>query len=83
MNTKHEYFYQVQMQMFVLDVDYCDFIVWNKKRVLIARTFKDNQVWNEEYPKTEEFFKQVLLPELLGCYYSKEKREKLKSKKKG
>lgn len=83
MNTKHEYFYQVQMQMFVLDVDYCDFVVWNKKRVLIARTFKDNKFWNEEYPKTEEFFKQVLLPELLGCYYSNQKREKLKSKKKG
>lgn len=35
MNVKHHYYYQVQMQMFVAEVDICDFVVFNPKKILI------------------------------------------------
>lgn len=70
MNTKHQYYFQVQMQMFVADVLYCDFMAWNDSNHIIVRVEKDQSFWNNEYPKTTTFFYDVILPELLECYYS-------------
>lgn len=71
MNRKHQYYYQVQMQMYVLDVNYCDFVAWNKLKLLTIRVLKDQAFWDVEYPKTTIFFYQVILPELLGMYYTR------------
>lgn len=71
MNKKHQYYYQIQMQMFVSDVAYCDFVVWNNSETLIVRCLKDTIFWEQEYPKTTSFFYKTILPELLGSIYSR------------
>lgn len=71
MDNKHAYYYQIQMQMFVLNCDHGDFMLWNSNECILIRVEKDDIFWNSEYPKVVKYFETILLPELLGCYYSK------------
>ena len=71
----HAYYYQVQTQLFVSDVEYCDFCVCTFKDdetgVHTERIFKDVQFWNGCVIKAQTFFKTCLLPELLGKWYTR------------
>lgn len=77
----HEYYFQVQMEIFLCDVQYCDFIVWSPTFSIIIHILIDPEFWAEQYLKTVLFYKKVLLPELLGTFDSNQKREKKKGKK--
>ena len=71
----HAYYYQVQTQIFVCNVDYCDFCVCTfsgdeESTIHIKRVFRNNNFWKDHcVPKAEAFFKTCLLPELLGGWY--------------
>lgn len=71
----HEYYYQVQMLIFVTNSDFCDFVVWQPppSAAIVKRVFKNEPFWQEKYAKASDIFQKVLLPELLGNYYSKKK----------
>lgn len=75
LTVEHEYYYQVQMEMYLTEVDYCDFVVWNPKHIITVRVKKNEDFWNEKYEKATEFFKKVLLPELYACYFSRKKKQ--------
>ena len=73
----HSY-YQVETQMFVRDVEYSDFCVCtfasdtcSKENVHIERMHKDTDFWQECVPKVELFFRNCLLPEVLGKWYTR------------
>ncbi|KAJ6647997.1 hypothetical protein Bhyg_03222, partial [Pseudolycoriella hygida] len=55
-DTKHEYYYQVQMEIFLADAEYCDFIVWSPKTLICIRVYKDNVFWEAEIEKAAQFF---------------------------
>lgn len=38
------------------DVQYCDFVAWNKSKDIIVRVERDVEFWDREYPKTTLFF---------------------------
>ena len=73
----HAYYYQVQTQIFVCNVDYCDFCVCTfsgdeESTIHIERVFRNNNFWKDHcVPKAEAFFKTCLLPELLGGWYTR------------
>lgn len=71
----HAYYYQVQTQLFVRDVEYCDFCVCtfngDESGIHIVRIFKDEQLWNDCVIKAKAFFKTCILPELLGKWYTR------------
>lgn len=78
LKVDHEYYYQVQMQIFVTNAEYCDFVVWQpqgNQPTIIVRVFKDEPFWLTAYAKATTFFTKVLLPELLGSYFSRQKRK--------
>lgn len=77
----HEYYYQVQMEMVLCDVEFCDFVVYNPKTTLILRIRRNYEFWNIEYEKTKKFHQKVILPELLGTFYSRNKREAEKTRR--
>ena len=66
----HAYYYQVQTQIFVTDVKYCDFCVCTFNRdatgIHIERIFRDEKFWSNCVDKAQIFFKTCILPELLG-----------------
>ena len=59
------YFAQVQGQMAVLSVKYCDFFVYTKHGFLMDRVNFDNTYWNNLLVKLERFWKQFIAPEML------------------
>lgn len=74
LKTGHEYYYQVQMAMFVTKAEFCDFVVWNPIKYIRIRVYKDEPFWDTQYTTASIFFRKVLLPELLATYYTKKKQ---------
>ena len=77
LDHSHSYYYQVQTQIFVCEVDYCDFVVCtfpenqHEPDIHIERIFADEQFWSECIEKSSHFFKVCILPEILGRWYSR------------
>lgn len=66
----HPYYKQVQMQIFVTDAEYCDFVVWTLKDCVVLRVAPDPQLWSALLKKAQQFFECVCLPELVSCYFT-------------
>lgn len=66
----HGYMYQVQTQMRVAEVTYCDFVVWTPQEVFIQRIVFDDIFFDEAYLKVVNFIKTGVLPELLGKWFT-------------
>ena len=75
LNKNHQYYYQVQCQLLVTGREYCDFIVWTKKDLFVERISVDNTVCKEISDKSQLFFRRVILPELIGKFYSRPLQE--------
>ena len=71
---QHSYFYQVQTQLFVSDLEYCDFCVCtfsdDDTGLHIERIHKDQTFWDSCVAKVDVFTRTCILPELLGKWYS-------------
>ena len=66
LSSTHEYYTQIQGQLFVCDQAYCDFICWTPQGIFIERIKKDVAFWEEMQPNLERFFKDVLLPRMMA-----------------
>ena len=77
LDHSHAYFYQVQTQLFVCDVEYCDFCVCtfasdqDESTLHIERIYRDETFWDECVAKVKPFFMTCLLPEILGKWYTR------------
>ncbi|XP_067678814.1 uncharacterized protein [Haliotis asinina] len=63
----HKYYTQVQLQMYVHDVSYCDFVVYTNIDMVIARIPRDIAFCASLVSKCENFFFKHVLPELISC----------------
>ncbi|KAJ4929158.1 hypothetical protein JOQ06_004777 [Pogonophryne albipinna] len=66
LDRRHAYYHQVQAQLHVFDVDYCDFVVWTKNDLFVERIVRDVDLWDNIIPRVESFFRLCVLPEVLG-----------------
>ena len=77
LDHKHAYYYQVQTQMFVCNVEYCDFCVCTFPESVdefspyVERIFRDIEFWEDCVEKAKHFFTVCLLPEILGKWYTR------------
>lgn len=71
MVRSHDYYYQVQTQIFVVGADYGLFLVWSKTEYLTIRVEKDQNLWTDCLLKSKLYFERIILPEILGNYYLK------------
>ena len=74
----HSYYYQVQTQLFVCSVDYCDFCVCTFATTkdgdfppYIEHIVRDNKSWETCIMKAKQFFATCLLPEVLENWYTR------------
>ena len=72
----HAYYYQIQTQLFVCNVDYGDFCVCTfptgaDPSLHVERISPDPDLWSSCIEASTQFFKFCLLPELLGNWYTK------------
>ncbi len=67
----HTYFFQVQSQMHMCDVQFCDFVVWTSHGIHIERIKAATDFFQATVDKVSQFYKYGVLPELIGKWYSK------------
>lgn len=67
-NKNHNYFFQIQGQLNVLNRDYCLFVIYcgNDVELKITKIAKDEKFWAEMIPKLEKFYFEQLLPEIIN-----------------
>lgn len=71
LDPSHEYYYQVQLQMYCTETKFCDFIIWSKYYgVLVLHIPADNQFISFNLQKAINFHKNVIKPELLARWYT-------------
>ncbi len=76
LDRSHSYYYQVQTQLFVGNVDYCDFCVCTfsqdgQNNLYIERINKDQEFWDTCVQRAEHFIRTSILPELLAKWYTR------------
>lgn len=71
MNQKHAYYYQVQLQMFVTGAKIGYFLCWAPKDYILLLVERNETFLYANLEKSSDFFRNVLMPELLGNYYTK------------
>jgi len=62
----HAYYAQVQGEMAVLDVEWCDFVVFSNNTVVVDRIVADYDYWVDLQEKLEQFYLQHVIPEILS-----------------
>lgn len=71
LKKSHAYYYQVQAQILLCKADYCDFIVWSKKDLVVLRIKPDNMFIKDVIKDLTLFFIYCVMPELIGKWYTK------------
>ena len=57
LKRSHDYFYQVQGQMAVVGVQWCDFIIWTPAFIHVERIYYDDTFWNTKcIPRLKSFY---------------------------
>lgn len=62
--TNHSYYYQMQMQMGVTGLKFCDFVVWSAQETFVKRIRFDELFWKELKDNLIRFHHNYLVPEL-------------------
>lgn len=71
LETDHEFYYQVQLQINLISLTYCDVVFWSPRDTLIIRVDSDIDFWKTAMSKALKFHEQVIMPEILGKFYTK------------
>ena len=66
LKTNSAYYYQVQMQMYILGVQWCDFVVWTMKGIHMITIPVDESFMSTVAVKLEKFWLTQVAPLLLG-----------------
>ena len=64
LKTNHDYFHQVQCQLYCVDREWCDFILRTDVEIHIERIQRDRRWWGVQLEKLRKFYFSALLPEL-------------------
>ncbi|CAC5418196.1 unnamed protein product [Mytilus coruscus] len=71
LDTKHMYYYQVQTQLGVCQMESGYFVVWTEKDLHIEQIVFNNELWKEICDKSKHLFITAILPELIEKFYSR------------
>ena len=75
LKRNHQYFYQVQQQLFTTKKGFCDFVVCGFTETATAfiheRIMPDECHLNHVLPKLSQFWQYCILPEILGRWYTR------------
>lgn len=71
LDKRHAYYYQVQAQIFICGVEYCNFVVWTTRDLFVQQILPDQEFWENALSASSEFFSKCILPEIVGKYYTR------------
>ena len=64
--------YQIQTQMHVCRRNYCDFVIWSEKGILMDRVYIDSNFFDIIIDDLKHFFVYGILPEIVGKWYTRQ-----------
>lgn len=64
LKRRHDYYFQVQCQLYCENREWCDFVVRTEKELSVERITRDRKWWDEQLQKLKVFYFTALLPEL-------------------
>ena len=64
LKVRHDYYFQIQCQLYCTDRNWCDFVVRTNKDIHIERVQRKNQWWEQHLEKARTIFFSTLLAEL-------------------
>lgn len=65
LNRNHKYFFQVQHQMYIYDVQFAEFIVQAKDKLIVDTIKRDDDFITQIISHLNEFWKKHIFPELV------------------
>lgn len=68
LNSKHNYWHQVQAEMAATNTMWAHFVIWTNKELKFIHVEKDSKWMEQNIPKLEEFYMNELMPH----FFSKE-----------
>ena len=71
LNQSHQYYYQVQLQLYVTASDWCDFCIFMTKEVIVERILPDSAWIEFRIPQleSETYLDEEIPPEVVWpCY---------------
>lgn len=77
LNRKHDYFFQLQMQMAICECRFGYFYVWSRHlSIPIIKVEFDKKFWDDNSVKAFRFVKSVIIPEIMNSNFTKISQEK-------
>lgn len=70
LERNHEFFYQVQLEINLTDLSYCDCVFWSPQKSFVVTVQADIDFWKVAVVTGINFHEQVVIPELLGKFYT-------------
>lgn len=64
LKRRHDYYYQIQCQMYCCGVEWCNFVVRTNKDLHVERIPRDPDWWRQQLPRLKDFYFDALLPKL-------------------
>ena len=76
LKADHQYYFQVQCQLYVTQKHYCDFVVYTSPDFKTCQIFVERHTLNKPFinkavDTCQLFYKQCILPELLGKIFTR------------
>ena len=66
LKRRHNYYYQIQGQLAILNLEWCDFVIWTNVDLHVERVKRDPKFWRLQcLPKLKSFYYNIMLPEIL------------------
>jgi len=70
LKQEHKHYYQIQSQMALCQVSWCDFVIYTHKNFSIERIQFNEELWDDIQPKLTDFFFTYILPQ--KCIHDKD-----------
>ena len=64
LKRQHDYYYQVQCQLYCTERNWCDFVLRTNKDMHVERIYREKEWWDRQLPKLKKFYFESMLPEL-------------------
>ena len=70
LKTNHDYYYQVQMQMYVACASFCIFCVYTNVSIAYTTVLPDVSLMEQMSVKAKLYFREVVLPQVVANYFT-------------
>ena len=67
----HPFFYQVQTQLHVCRLSYCNFVIWSNDEIIVERIEANEIYFDSLISNVKDFFIYGILPEIIGKWYTR------------